>query len=95
MLIGCVDARSIFTNVSVGEPGSVGDAYAFNRSQLQARLVNGNLGDTDPQVVDDTAVGSYIVSDSAFALSSIMMKCYEAENLLSRQKSFIFCIIHA
>ncbi len=29
LVLGCVDARGIFTYVNAGRPGSVGDSYAF------------------------------------------------------------------
>jgi hypothetical protein len=37
LVLACVDARGRFTYVSAGEPGSVGDAAAWNRSSLKRK----------------------------------------------------------
>ena len=37
-MLGCVDARRIFTSVNSGRPGSVGDSYTFNHSMLKAKI---------------------------------------------------------
>ena len=43
ILLAVVDARGIFTSVTVGQPGSVGDGATFNRSKLKRKLESGQL----------------------------------------------------
>ena len=76
LLLAVVDARGIFTDVNTGGTGSVGDAAAYNTSQL-ARNVQSRkwLGDSG-KIINGKLVHPFLVGDSAFALSTTMMKCY-------------------
>lgn len=93
LVLGCVDARGIFSNINAGRPGSVGDAFTFNRSQLCARLANGQWGGAPPRHIHGQAVLPYLVGDAAFALTTKLMKCFDGQNMTNQQENFNYCVI--
>eukprot|EP00117_Sycon_ciliatum_P011281 scpid87918/ scgid4458/ len=88
LLLACVDSHGLFTFVDVGAPGSVGDAAVFNNSRLKANCENGQWLNYQPWQCGDSCVRPYLVGDSAFALSSCLMKIYGGAILTAEQKSF-------
>ena len=38
IVLGCVDARGIFTYVNAGRPGSIGDSYTYRNSEMNRRI---------------------------------------------------------
>lgn len=75
MLLALVSADLKFINVDVGANGRFSDGGIWNRSVFKERLENGalNLPPNDP-------FPYHIIADSAFALSTTLMKPYpEAE----------------
>ena len=77
ILLGVCDHRCCFTFVDVGRAGCVGDAYTYNESSLKRRIEAGQwLADIDRDI-GGTFVKPYIIGDSAFALGSQLLKCYE------------------
>ena len=81
----------MFTNVNAGRPGSAGDAFTFNRSELCARVTNGEWGNAPTKIIYGQQIALYLASDTAFALSRLM-ECYDGASLI-QQKSFNYCVI--
>lgn len=81
LLLAVCDAHGKFTYVNVGQPATVGDAAAFTRSSLRDSIERGiALPTTLSRTVQgrDTSivVYPYIIGDSAFGLSTSMMRNY-------------------
>ena len=95
IVLGCVDARGVFTYVNSGRPGSVGDSYTFRHCLLGKKIRDKEWLNNDPKRIEGVDVQPYIVADSAFRLSSSVMKCFdESHGRLSRRKrSFNYALI--
>ena len=95
IVLGCVDARGVFTYVNSGRPGSVGDSYTFSHCLLGKKIRDKEWLNNDPKRIEGVDVQPYIVADSAFRLSSSVMKCFdESHGRLSRRKrSFNYALI--
>jgi len=95
IVLGCVDARGIFTYmyVNAGRPGSVGDSYMYRFSPLHEKLYSGEWLNHSPKCIEGCNVKPFLVADSAFPLASNMMKCYEDDNLLHWKRSFNYSLI--
>ena len=93
IVLGCVDARGIFTYVNAGRPGSVGDSCTIRRSPLYEKLRSGEWQNSAPVQIEQCNVKPYLVADSAFPLASNLMKCYEGSNLPHRKRSFNYSLI--
>jgi len=74
IVLGCVDARGIFTYmyVNAGRPGSVGDSYTYRFSPLHEKLYSGEWLNHSPKCIEGCNVKPFVVADS---LASNMMKC--------------------
>ena len=77
IVLGCVDARGIFTYVNAGRPGSVGDSYTYRHSLLWKKIQDKEWLNCVPEKIEGEDVQPYLVADSAFPLSSSLMKCYD------------------
>ena len=77
IVLGCVDARGIFTYVNSGRPGSVGDSYTYRNSMLHENIESGEWLSHPPRLIEGVQVKPYLVADAAFPLSQTCMKCYE------------------
>lgn len=88
LLLACVDARGVFTYVNGGSPGSTGDAAVFNYSRLSRKIKNRHWLGTHSKVINNMEVKPYLVGDSAFALTSYMMKCYNEGEDAPHQVTF-------
>ena len=77
IVLGCVDARGIFTYVNAGRPGSVGDSYTYRHSLLFKKIQDKEWLNRVPEKIEGEDVQPYLVADSAFPLSSSLMKCYD------------------
>ena len=93
LILGRVDARGIFSNIIAGRPGSAGDAFTFNHSQLCARLANGEWGCAPPRQINGQAVLPYLVGNAALALTRRLMKCVDGQNMIKQQEDFNYCVI--
>jgi hypothetical protein len=80
LLLAVVDSKGIFTYVSVGHPGSAGDAATFEKSRLKEMLESEEyLPSSAGREIDGQWVRPYLVGDTAFALAPYMMKCYNGD----------------
>ena len=94
ILLACVDSKGLFTFVDIGLPGSVGDAAAYNNSQLKRNINNGVWLNAPSWQYQGTTVRPYIVGDSAFTLSTTLMKIYpDNGGLPARHTSFNYAQI--
>ena len=93
VILGTVDARGLFINVNVGNPGSAGDAASFQRSLLKRRLASRKWLNAPPQTINGVDVLPYLVADSAFALSTYITKCYSNQTLTDEQYTFNYRVI--
>ena len=93
LILGCVDARGVFTNENSGRPGSVGDAFTFNRSAIRERIADGRWSNAAPKEVYGQQDVLYLVGDAAFALTQRMMKCLDGGNPTAAHRSFNYCVI--
>lgn len=92
LLLAAVDARGIFTYVNAGNPGSVGDAAAYNSSALYSNIKRRKWLCSSAKLINGVETYPYIVGDSAFALSDTLMKCY-TDDTVPRNKTFNFRLI--
>ena len=94
IVLGCVDARGIFTYVNTGRPGSVGDSYAFRHSAVCLKISNAEWLTHSPQAIKGVQVKPFLVADAAFPLAATCMKCYEGNCLPLAKHSFNYSLIH-
>ncbi|XP_065190806.1 uncharacterized protein LOC135821735 [Sycon ciliatum] len=90
LLLACVDSRGLFTYVDIGAPGSAGDAAVYNISQLK-RNIDDKIWLNAPVWLcpDGTTIRPYLVGDSAFPLSTTLMRIFRDDgNLAPEQESF-------
>ena len=92
IVLGCVDARGIFTYVNVGRPGTVGDSYTYRHSLLYQKIANGEWLSHSPRVIKGVAVKPFLVVDAAFPLESTCMKCF-AMGIVPQKRSFNHSLI--
>ena len=90
IVLGCVDARGIFTYVNAGRP--VGDSYAYRHSLLYRKIMNGEWLAHSPKLIEGTRVKPFLVADSVFPLESTCMKCFEVGNV-PQKRSFNYSLI--
>jgi hypothetical protein len=75
LVLASVDARGIFTSLSVGAAGSVGDASCYSGSILKQYIDAGIwLPESFSKVISDVVVRPFLVGDAAFPFSATMMK---------------------
>lgn len=96
IVLGCVDARGIFTSVNSGRPGSVGDSYTFKHSALQQNIDCGKWLSARPQRIRSVDIRPFLVADAAFSLSPTCMKCYDSQSQLTpEQFRFNYALIRS
>ncbi len=87
IVLGCVDARGIFTYVNSGQPGSVGDSYTFWHSALY-QVTSGEWLAHSSQTIEGVQVNPFLAADAVFPLAATCMKCYEGSGLPPQKHSF-------
>ena len=81
IVLGCVDARGIFTYVNAGRLGSVGDSYTYRHSLLYQRIANGEWLSHSPRIIEGVSVKPFLLADATFPLESSCMKCFDMGNV--------------
>ena len=76
VLFACVNSSGLFTFVDIGLPGSVGDAAAYNNSQLKRNIDNSVWLNAASWDCMGATVRPFLVGDSAFSLSPTLMKIF-------------------
>jgi hypothetical protein len=77
LCLAVVDAVGRFTFVDVGRPASVGDAFAFQASDLKTCLDDGSvLPPNAGEEINGVHVRPYLLGDAAFPHAPYLMKCY-------------------
>ena len=77
LLLAMVDADGLFTYISAGAPGNVGDSGLFSRSALKRNIDDGMQRKFQfelPVVGQMHRIYPYLVGDAAFALDMHMLK---------------------
>lgn len=94
------DANYKVLYASFGSYGYEGDAGVYERSDFLCKLRNGelNLPEASPLPGTDVMCPSYFVGDSAFPLSTTMMKPFGGKNQTRGQRIFnyryLFYLLH-
>jgi hypothetical protein len=79
-LQGVCDSERLFTDVYIGEVGSVHDATVFKRSDLYEKMMSGELGLNEHQ---------HIIGDKAYPISSFLLVPYrQIGQVCERKKRF-------
>ena len=91
IILGCVDARGIFTYVNAGRPGSVGDSYTFRHSHLYQKVTSGEWLAHSPQTIEGVQVNSLLAANAAFPLAC--MKCYKGSGLPPQKHSLNYSVV--
>ena len=73
----------------------MGDAYTFNRSSLKEKFKSGEWLQAPPQDVGGTMIRPYLVADSAFALSTSLLKGYDFPPAPGHQRTFNAAVVKA
>ena len=95
LILAVVDCDGYFTYVDAGRAGSLGDAYTYNHSTLKAKIDRGEWLRGTAEWVGDVQVKPYLVADSAFALSTTLMKGYDYPPAPGHQRSFNAAVVKA
>ena len=86
-----MDSKYRFTNICVGWPGSVHDAWVFANSSLYKKASAGNVLTGDSIIVNGIEVSPFLIGDSAYPLLTWLVKPFgESRNLTQQQKCFNF-----
>lgn len=93
LILGCCVARGVFTYASAGDPGSLGDAFAWNHSNLLENILSGEWMSLEAAMtIEDFEIQPYVVADSGFGLSTRVMTCYDKLEG-SEQHKFNYAVI--
>ena len=75
IMLATVNSHMKFTYINIGAPGRCNDASVFNRSNL-AQIIKHEDYATHYMMINNTRVQSHLIADSAFGLSSTLLKPY-------------------
>jgi len=97
VLFAIVDADYRFIWYEVGAPGRYGDSTIWNRSHFKAALEGERLHAPGSLAApgSDTEIPSLLVADSAFALSSRLMKPYSEGKCTQAERIFNYRLSRA
>ena len=91
-----VNHEYLFRDINVGWPGSVHDARVFVNSQLYNRIQNNKILDSSSIDISGTKILPFLVGDSAYPLSSWLMKPFPHHgNLTDKQRTFNYRLSRA
>ncbi|XP_033113465.1 protein ALP1-like [Anneissia japonica] len=88
LLQGLVDHNYKFIDFDVGQPGKCHDAYVFEMSKLYRKLSSGTFYPPFTKTIEGKEVPIVILGDSAYALSTFLMKPYAEGLATAAQKRF-------
>ena len=84
-----VDHNYLFRDVRVGWPGNVHDARVLANCQLYWKVKNGEVLNTNSIQILGTEVFSFLIGDSAYPLSTWLIKPFlHNSTLISKQRTF-------
>lgn len=84
--------RYRFTYINIGSPGRNNDSYIFEKSQLKQQHVNHPLFSSKRRIISNTSVPICLIGDSAFRLSSFLMKPYPGNNISDEERHFNYVL---
>ena len=87
------DASFKFLDVSTGFPGSIHDACIFRLSKLQREIAQGNWLNGPSKQVGGCEVGPLLVGDSAYPLSTWLMKPFKQTRTLTESQLWYNCAL--
>lgn len=88
-----VDHNYLFRDICVGWPVSVHDTHVYANSQLYAKATIGQILNGTVLNINGIDVPEYIIGDSAYPLSTFLMKLFDYNVSLSEDvKRFNYCI---
>lgn len=91
-----MDHNYLFSDICVGWPGSVHDARVHANSQLYAKATLGQILNGAVLNINGIDVPEYIIGDSAYPLSTFLIKPFDHNVSLSEDvKRFNYCISRA
>lgn len=75
-MLALVDTSYKFLYINVGSPGCCHDSAIFEKSSLKRALLQSTLLQAHKKIISGVEVPLYIIGDSAFKLSPLLMKPY-------------------
>jgi hypothetical protein len=97
LVLAVVDSKGRFMYVDSHNAGAVGDAGVWGRTYLKDLIESGDFLQLpqDAQILTDKGVpiSPYLLADSAFPLSTHLMKCYETKQVDLTQMHFNYAAI--
>jgi len=81
-----VDHNGLFTDLCIGWPGSIHGTRVFSNSTLYSKINNGELLCGDVLRVRGGSIPVYLIGDSAYPLSSWLMKPFPHNSALLQQQ---------
>lgn len=92
VLLAIIDARYRFVAIDVGSFGREGDAGIFEKSTMGKQIRDGNFNIPPPMMLPGTQTlqPCVILADSAFSLTTNMMKPYSQRDSMHDQSKAVF-----
>ena len=94
-IMAVVDCEGLFTYVDAGRAGCLGDAFTWNHCSLKQAIDSDRLLNEHQQIVGGTVVRPYLVADSAFALTSRLLKGFQHPPTPGLQAAFNSAVVSA
>ena len=86
ILQAVVDHNYMFRDINIGWPGSVHDARVFVNSAVYHKAINGEILTGNELKITDKVVPLFLIGDSAYPLSSWLMKPFAHNTALSNSE---------
>lgn len=83
-----VNSNEEFICVEPDHPGSVGDAYAWNMSDVKRDFMRNDVMWCPPRVINGVPVEPFLVGDAAFAATPRLMKMFVGSTFNREQHAF-------
>ena len=96
ILQGVVDHNYLFEDIYVGWPGNVHDARVLAHSSIYAKASHGEIFPEDKIKIKDTDVPIFLIGDSAYPLTTWIMKPFAHNTSLTiQQKNYNYALCRA